>query len=67
VGLDAVAVTANTRGNLTETRSACGVAGNTYNITTFTSVSTTRLRLSITSRTGYSTGVLEWMALRTGS
>jgi beta-xylosidase len=48
-------------------QSACGVAGNTYNITTFTSVSTTRLRLSITSRTGYSTGVLEWMALRTGS
>ncbi|MEV4750595.1 glycoside hydrolase family 43 protein [Streptosporangium amethystogenes subsp. fukuiense] len=44
-------------------QSACGVAANTYNVTTFTPVSTTRLRLSITSRTGYSTGVLEWMAL----
>ncbi|GAA4567894.1 hypothetical protein GCM10023193_48020 [Planotetraspora kaengkrachanensis] len=48
-------------------QSACGVAGNTYNVTTFTSVNTTRLRLSIASRTGYSTGVVEWMALRTGS
>jgi beta-xylosidase len=41
-------------------QSACGVAANTFNTTTFTSVSTTRLRLSITSRSGFSTGVLEW-------
>ncbi len=40
----------------------CGVAGNTFNPTTFSPVSTTRLRLNITSRTGYSTGVLEWRA-----
>ncbi|WP_405148885.1 glycoside hydrolase family 43 protein [Sphaerisporangium sp. NBC_01403] len=44
-------------------QSSCGVAGSTYNVTTFTPVSTTRLRLNITSRPGYSTGVLEWMAL----
>ncbi|AWS43949.1 glycoside hydrolase family 43 protein [Streptosporangium sp. 'caverna'] len=44
-------------------QSGCGVGANTYNITTFTPVSTTRLRMNITSRTGYSTGVLEWMAL----
>ncbi|GIH27159.1 hypothetical protein Aph01nite_54690 [Acrocarpospora phusangensis] len=43
-------------------QSACGVAGNTANTTTFTPVSTTRLRLSMTSRTGFSTGVLEWTA-----
>ncbi|MBB2910888.1 beta-xylosidase [Streptosporangium becharense] len=45
-------------------QSACGVAAHTYNVTTFTPVSTTRLRLNITSRTGHSTGVLEWMALQ---
>jgi hypothetical protein len=45
-------------------QSSCGVVGNTYNVTTFTSVSTTRLRLSVTSRSGFSTGVLEWMALQ---
>ncbi|MGS2648225.1 family 43 glycosylhydrolase [Streptosporangium sp. LJ11] len=44
-------------------QSACGVGANTYNVTTFDQISTTRLRLNITSRTGYSTGVLEWMAL----
>ncbi|MEV0197691.1 glycoside hydrolase family 43 protein [Nonomuraea sp. NPDC050691] len=44
-------------------QSACGTAANTYNVTTFPAVSTTRLRLSITSKSGYSTGVLEWMAL----
>ncbi|GAA1017914.1 glycosyl hydrolase family 43 [Acrocarpospora pleiomorpha] len=43
-------------------QSACGVAANTANVTTFTPVSTTRLRLNITSRTGFSTGVLEWTA-----
>ncbi|WP_327584244.1 glycoside hydrolase family 43 protein [Nonomuraea sp. NBC_00507] len=42
--------------------SGCGVAANTFNTTTFTPVSTTRLRLNITSRSGYSTGVLEWRA-----
>lgn len=46
-------------------QSSCGVAANTYNVTTFNSVNTTRLRLSITSRSGFSTGVLEWMALQT--
>lgn len=45
-------------------QSGCGVAGNAYNVTTFSPVSTTRLRLNITSRTGYSTGVLEWMAFQ---
>ncbi|GGO21153.1 family 43 glycosylhydrolase [Micromonospora parathelypteridis] len=43
-------------------QSGCGVAANTYNVTTFSPVSTSRLRLNITSRAGYSTGVLEWMA-----
>lgn len=41
-------------------QSGCGVAGNTENVTTFPAVSTTRLRLSITSKTGLSTGLLEW-------
>lgn len=45
-------------------QSACGVAGNTFNSTTFNTVSTTRLRLSITSRSGLSTGVLEWQAFQ---
>ncbi|MEV5503937.1 hypothetical protein AB0M50_51900 [Nonomuraea fuscirosea] len=40
----------------------CGVAGDTFNPITFSPVSTTRLRLNITSRTGSSTGVLEWRA-----
>ncbi len=43
--------------------SSCGVTPNTYNVTTFGTVSTTRLRLNITSRSGFSTGILEWMAL----
>ncbi|MFC6092592.1 glycoside hydrolase family 43 protein [Saccharothrix lopnurensis] len=43
-------------------QSACGVAGDTVNTTTFTAVSTTRLRLSITSKPDSSTGVLEWQA-----
>ncbi|MEV4176469.1 glycoside hydrolase family 43 protein [Nonomuraea sp. NPDC049709] len=42
--------------------SGCGVAAGTFNTTTFSPVSTTRLRLNITSRSGYSTGVLEWRA-----
>ncbi|PSL52801.1 glycosyl hydrolase family 43 [Saccharothrix carnea] len=45
-------------------QSACGVAGNTFNTTTFTAVSTTRLRLSITSKPDFSTGVLEWQAFQ---
>ncbi|GAA2851264.1 glycosyl hydrolase family 43 [Actinoplanes cyaneus] len=45
-------------------QSSCGVAGNTENVVTFPTVSTTRLRLSITSRAGYSTGVLEWKAFQ---
>ncbi|MET7704890.1 glycoside hydrolase family 43 protein [Micromonospora sp. NPDC005413] len=45
-------------------QSGCPVAGDAYNVTTFSSVSTTRLRLSITSKTGLSTGVLEWMAFQ---
>ncbi|MBE1491092.1 family 43 glycosylhydrolase [Plantactinospora soyae] len=45
-------------------QSTCGVAANTYNVTTFNTVSTTRLRLSITARSGFSTGVLEWMAFQ---
>jgi beta-xylosidase len=44
-------------------QSACGVGANTVNQTTFTPVSTTRLRLNVTSRSGYSTGILEWRAL----
>ena len=45
-------------------QSACGVAGDTFNSTTFTAVSTTRLRLSITSKPDHSTGVLEWQAFQ---
>jgi hypothetical protein len=45
-------------------QSACGVAANTVNTTTFTTVSTTRLRLSITSKPDFSTGVLEWQAFQ---
>ncbi|GIE90051.1 family 43 glycosylhydrolase [Actinoplanes regularis] len=45
-------------------QSSCGVSGNTENVITFNTVSTTRLRLSITSRSGYSTGVLEWKAFQ---
>lgn len=44
-------------------QSPCGVAAHTFNVTTFTPVSTARLRLNITSKPGYSTGVLEWRAL----
>jgi beta-xylosidase len=45
-------------------QSGCGVAGNTENVTTFSTISTTRLRLSITSKTGLSTGLLEWKAFQ---
>ncbi|XVV15351.1 family 43 glycosylhydrolase [Actinoplanes sp. CA-131856] len=43
---------------------ACGVAGNTENQMAFSTISTTRLRLSFTSRIGYSTGILEWKAFQ---
>lgn len=43
--------------------SACGVAADTANTVTFTPVTTTRLRLSMTSRPSYSTGLLEFRAL----
>ncbi|SDS58085.1 family 43 glycosylhydrolase [Actinoplanes derwentensis] len=45
-------------------QSTCGVAGNVENVITFSQVNTTRLRLNITSRTGLSTGVLEWKAFQ---
>ncbi|WP_204298488.1 glycoside hydrolase family 43 protein [Actinoplanes campanulatus] len=45
-------------------QSTCGVAGNVENVITFNAVNTTRLRLQITSRSGYSTGVLEWKAFQ---
>ncbi|HEV8559708.1 MAG TPA: glycoside hydrolase family 43 protein [Actinophytocola sp.] len=44
-------------------QSTCGVAPNTFNTITFPALTTTRLRLNITSRSGFSTGVLEWQAL----
>ena len=40
----------------------CGTASNTFNTSTFSTVSTTRLRLNVTAKTGLSTGVLEWQA-----
>jgi hypothetical protein len=43
---------------------SCGVAANTFNTVTFTPVTTTRLRLNITSRSGLSTGVLELRAVQ---
>ncbi|MEV4754340.1 glycoside hydrolase family 43 protein [Micromonospora sp. NPDC049559] len=45
-------------------QSGCGVAGNAYNVTTFNPVSTSRLRLNVTARSGYSTGLLEWLAFQ---
>ncbi|MBG0564182.1 glycoside hydrolase family 43 protein [Actinoplanes aureus] len=45
-------------------QSTCGTAGNVDNVITFNPVNTTRLRLQITSRSGYSTGVLEWKAFQ---
>ena len=41
---------------------SCGTAANTFNTLSFPTVSTTRLRLNITAKTGLSTGVLEWQA-----
>ncbi|MEU4422865.1 glycoside hydrolase family 43 protein [Actinoplanes sp. NPDC024001] len=45
-------------------QSTCGTAGNVDNAITFNTVNTTRLRLLITSRSGFSTGVLEWKAFQ---
>nr|WP_062336809.1 glycoside hydrolase family 43 protein [Herbidospora sakaeratensis] len=39
---------------------SCGVAANQFNTMTFPQISTTRLRLNMTSRTGFSTGMIEW-------
>jgi len=40
--------------------SGLGVLGNQYNTTTFTPVSTSRIRLNITAKTGFSTGIEQW-------
>lgn len=37
-----------------------GVAGNKYNTTTFTPVTTTKLRLNITAKSNFSTGIESW-------
>ncbi|MEU8236233.1 glycoside hydrolase family 43 protein [Actinoplanes sp. NPDC048967] len=42
--------------------STCGVAADTANTVVFDQISTTRLRLTFTSRTGLSTGLLEFRA-----
>ncbi|WP_045747659.1 family 43 glycosylhydrolase [Actinoplanes rectilineatus] len=44
--------------------STCGVAADVDNINTFNTVNTTRLRLQVTAKTGYSTGILEWKAFQ---
>jgi beta-xylosidase len=43
--------------------SSCGVAANTFNTITFNTVSTTQIRLNITAKAGYSTGLVELKAL----
>ncbi len=43
-----------------------GVAGNQYNTTTFSQVTTTRLRLEMTGNGTYSTGILEWKVYGSG-
>ena len=40
--------------------SGLGVLGNQYNTTSFTPVSTSRIRLNITAKTGFSTGIEQW-------
>lgn len=44
-----------------------GVSANTYNTTTFTPVTTTKIRLQMTAKTAYSTGILEWKVWGTAS
>lgn len=43
-----------------------GVAGNQYNTTTFSQITTTRLRLEMTGNGTYSTGILEWKVYGSG-
>jgi len=43
--------------------SGLGVLGDQYNDTTFTPVTTTKLRMNITARSGYSTGIEQWKVL----
>lgn len=57
-GTEFVAV-ANASGN--------GVAENQFNVTTFDEVKTTKLRLEIESDPEFSTGILEWRVLDSGS
>ncbi|BAL89205.1 putative glycosyl hydrolase [Actinoplanes missouriensis 431] len=45
-------------------QSTCGTTAHVDNVITFNTVNTTRLRLQITARSGYSTGVLEWKAFQ---
>ncbi|WP_229075830.1 glycoside hydrolase family 43 protein [Actinoplanes sp. DH11] len=47
-----------------DSQSTCSVDGNVENAINFDTVNTTRLRLQMTSRTGVSTGVLEWKAFQ---
>ncbi len=44
-----------------------GVAANTYNTTTFTPVTTSKIRLQMTAKTSNSTGILEWRVWGTAS
>jgi len=44
-----------------------GVEGDKFNITTFDEVKTTKLRLEIESNSEFSTGILEWRVLDSGS
>ena len=46
--------------------SGFGVKGDGYNVTTFTPVSTTALRLEIVSQERFSTGILEWKVFSFG-
>jgi hypothetical protein len=44
-------------------QSSCSGRANTFDETTFNPVSTSRIRLSVTSKSGYSTRIQEWRAL----
>ncbi|GMK38634.1 hypothetical protein PCCS19_16880 [Paenibacillus sp. CCS19] len=43
--------------------SGLGVLGDRYNDTTFTPVTTTKIRMNITARAGFSTGIEQWKVL----
>jgi DUF1680 family protein len=43
-----------------------GVAGDTFNVTTFDEVTTTKLKLEMDGSENYSTGILEWRVLDSG-